>query len=175
MKTVSIALKTALQVSALLSWESRTGQRYFVDLGLHMIEGNKDSYFSFPRQTSDKAALLNILTEDQYNEAKRLIKPLHLSDSRGAPMYTVENGFYFVQIAQGVAKYHTKADGDAQKYTRILADHLRVSEAIAKGIINEVKTKEEFSTLCDTMRPRWEDEAQTAIEFLQSIAHLSQK
>ena len=175
MKTVSIARKTALQVSALVSWDSRTGQRYFVDLGLHMIEGNKDSYFAFPRQTSDKAAMLQILTEDQYNEAKRLIKPLHLADSRGAPMYTVENGFYFVQIAQGVAKYHTKADGDAQKYTQILADHLRISFDNAAIIVKHTKTKDEFSDLCDKMRPRWENEAQTAIEFLQSIAHLSQR
>ena len=173
MKTVSIAPKTEVLVSALSAIDRRSGKKYFTELGLRMIEGNKDSYFTFPRHAGDKQDMMKILTSEQYDEAKRLIKPLHLSDSRGAPMYTVENGFYFVQIAQGVAEHHTKKEGDAQKYTIILADHLRVSEAIAKGIINEVKTKEEFSTLCDTMRPRWEDEAQTAIEFLQSILHLS--
>ncbi|MGL6295852.1 MAG: hypothetical protein ACRC3K_05505, partial [Plesiomonas sp.] len=116
MNTVNHPMKTELLVSSLYRIDPRTSKKYFVEFGLNMIAGNKDSYFTFPRQHSDKYYLLKILTEEQYNEAKRLILPLHLSDSRGAPMHTVDNGYYFVELARGTAKHNEPKEGDREKY-----------------------------------------------------------
>ncbi|MGL4896101.1 MAG: hypothetical protein ACRC47_14825 [Shewanella sp.] len=174
MYTVNHPLKTELLVSVLSHIDPRTSKKYFVEFGLNMVEGSKDSYFTFPRQPSDKYYLLKILTEDQYNEAKRLILPLHLSDSRGAPMHTVDNGYYFVELARGTAKHNTPKEGDREKYIKILADHLRTGVRYATEIVdNQEYDKAAFSVICDTMRPKWEHDAAEAIEFIESIKHLS--
>lgn len=177
MYTVNLPLKTELLVSSVVFVDPRNPRHaQTVDFGLHMIEGNEDSYFTFPTQHRDKRYMLKILTKDQYDEAARLIKPLRLSDSRGAPMHTVDNGYYFVELARGTAKHNIPKEGDREKYIRILAHHLRTGIRYATEIVdNQECDKAEFSIICDTMRPKWEHEAAEAIEFIESIMHLSYK
>lgn len=151
------------------------GTPYTDDIGLRYIKGNSDSYFTFPRQLVSDKLFTDLLGEDTFKKARELIRPLHLSCRDGSPMHTVENGFYFVQLANGVAQYNIPKEGDKKKYTRILADHLRISLPDAAHIIATCTSKDEFSALADTMRDRWEQEAITAFEFLRdTLVPLSQ-
>ena len=143
------------------------GNPYTDDIGLCYIKGNSDSYFNFPRQLVSDRLFTDLLGENTFKKARELIRPLHLSNRDGSPMHTVENGFYFVQLANGVAQYNIPKEGDKEKYTRILADHLRISLPDAAHIIATCTSKDEFSALADTMRDRWEQEAITAFEFIR--------
>lgn len=141
------------------------GEYYFTgEIGLRFIYGNTDSYFTFP--LGDHALLVSKLGQELFDKARTIIEPLHLSARDGSPMYAVENGFYYVQIANGVAKWHEPKEGDKEKYTKILAEHLRVSIEEAQTIVQTIKTYDEFIAVVDTMRDRWEQEAITAYEFL---------
>ena len=134
------------------------GTPYTDDIGLRYIKGNSDSYFTFPRQLVSDRLFNDLLGEDTFKKARELIRPLHLSNRDGSPMNTVENGFYFVQLANGVLPH---------KYTQILAEHLRVPYQQAETIVATCSSKDEFSILVDTMRDRWEQEAITAFEFIR--------
>lgn len=140
------------------------GEYYTDEIGLRYDSRNTDSYFTFP--LGDFPLFIGKLGQELFDKAKTIIEPLHLSARDGTPFYAVENGFYYVQIANGVAKWHEPKEGDAEKYTKILAEHLRVSIEEAKTIVQTIKTQDEFSALADTMRDRWEQEAIAAYEFL---------
>ena len=140
------------------------GEYYTDEIGLRYDSRNADSYFTFP--LGDFPLFIGKLGQELFDKAKTIIEPLHLSGRDGTPFYAVENGFYYVQIANGVAKWHEPKEGDEEKYTKILAEHLRVSIEEAKTIVQTIKTQDEFSAVVDTMRDRWEQEAITAYEFL---------
>ena len=77
---------------------------------------------------------------------------LHLSDIDGAPMHSVENGWYW----NGGTKW--------QEYKReTLADHLRISPEEADRVHLTYTTKEAFAEYVEQQRPRWKAEAETAI------------
>jgi len=77
---------------------------------------------------------------------------LHLSDINGAPMYAVENGWYW----NGGTKW--------QEYKReTLAAHLRVSLEEADRVHATCTTKEQFAAYVEAQRDRWKAEAEAAI------------
>ena len=170
-----------VQPKTVVKFTVRGGERQcwngpvFHDFGLVYLAPNKDSYFSAVFWDKEhNARYIKALGLELFNQAKALLEPLHLCDSTGAPMYTVENGFYYVEIARGYAQWHKPAEGDKEKYTAILAQHLRIELMQADGIVADKSIdKEAFSRICDAQRERWQQEADKAIEFLQSIQGLS--
>lgn len=76
-----------------------------------------------------------------------LIAALHLSDDHGVPMHAVENGWYWYE----------------QGELATCAKHLRVSLDDLPGL----PTKEAFAEYVDTLRERWQREADEALAYLQ--------
>lgn len=170
-----------VQPKTVVKFTVRGGERQcwngpvFHDFGLVYLAPNKDSYFSavFWDENVNRR-YIEALGTKLFNQAKALLEPLHLCDSTGVPMYTVENGFYYVEIARGCAKWHTPDVNDEAKYTAILAEHLRIDIDHAKAIVADKSIdKDAFSRICDAQRERWQQEADKAIEFLRSIQGLS--
>jgi hypothetical protein len=178
-KTVTLPLQTGIKIKAALPCK-RGEIAYYASFGLSFIDGNSDSHFSHNLYSKREINCLTALIgADNMVQAEKLIKPIHLSDSRGIPLHCVENGFYFVQIAHGTAKYHKPEENDREKFTQVLSNHLRVTLDEAKEIVynlygvNHELAKGRFTNLCEGLKPRWENEAAEAIEFLESIKHLS--
>lgn len=73
---------------------------------------------------------------------------LHLCDINGAPMHTLENGFYYCQ--------HAETYGDD-----VIAHHFRVPLADVPALRG--MSKAELSTWIETQRPRWKAEADAVI------------
>ena len=172
--TDQIQLKSELLIQFQTSVRNPAGGYYYESFGLRYIKGNSDSYFTFG--IFDDRAVTRfqaILGKDVYKQAKAILEPLHLSDTTGAPMHTIENGYYYVEIARGVAKYHKPEPNDQMKYTEILANHLRISFEEADFIITSGMNKEQFTAIVDELRPRWKNEALAAYRYLESIRHLS--
>ena len=167
-RAVQIKPKTIIQFKC-RTVKPVSGESFTSVIGLHCSPMNTDSYFIFPHSHGSAdhvSALINRLGQELFDKARSIIEPMHLSSRDGTPMYAVENGFYYVQIANGVAKWHEPREGDKENYTKILAEHLRVSIEEAQTIVQTIKTQNEFSAVVDTMLDRWEQEAITAYEFL---------
>lgn len=79
---------------------------------------------------------------------------LHLSDIDGVPMYAVENGYYFLQVARGsIIGEYTYAT---------VAKHLRIS--VEDAIKLHTYSKEQFTQFVEDQKPRWKAEAEAAIK-----------
>ena len=92
-----------------------------------------------------------------------LIERLHLADDTGAPMHAVENGWYWYSDFDG-AGVHSLGHGafaDLSPHGRA-AHHLRVDP----GELPEGLDKAEFIEYVETLRPRWQAEADQARAFL---------
>jgi len=162
-------------VYAITNHKSPSGGFYLASIGLRKLPANKLAYFAFTLQQNDQTCFYKSLGADLYNTAEQLLMPLHLSDLHGVPLHAVENGWYYVQIARGVAEYHTPQENDRVLYTNHLANHLRIPRDQAVDIVDNTPDKEAFIALVDTMRDRWQNEAIEAYKFLKSIKHLSQE
>lgn len=80
---------------------------------------------------------------------------LHLSDYKGMPMYSVANGFYFLENGKKKA----------------LMEHLRISEEECDKIAGMTVNKKHFSYLIQKMGlpERWKQEADNAIKMLEEL------
>lgn len=94
-----------------------------------------------------------------------LIERLHLADDAGVPMHAVENGWYFYS---GVAheyerssSYHREpSDSPHERAAR----YLRVTPAeLPEGL-----SKDGFVVFVDSLRSRWQLEADEALAFLRA-------
>lgn len=91
-----------------------------------------------------------------FPEMKEFIS-LHLSNSKGQPMYAVANGFYFIK------------EGNLDAIMRLL----RVSKEEAEYLFNHTEDKEHFKWLLVKMGlpQRWQDEANRCIETLEKLTN----
>jgi hypothetical protein len=115
---------------------------------------------------------------------------MHLADIDGAPMHAEANGWYQLAGALGGLgeQYHS---GNQERYGRpydamqAFADHCRITreqaETIAAQVLAELgpaqeseslpayrpadykRARAKWATICESMRPRWEQEAQACI------------
>lgn len=161
------APKTSFEITMIST--SRYGQVLNREsFGLNYISPNKASYFSWNLYGTGESWFRSEFGDELYDQLMQVFKPLHLADDDGVPMYAVENGFYYVQIARGEAKYHTPADGDKEKYTIALAKHLRIDHDTAVHIV-ETFDKQMFIDYCESCKPRWQAEADHAIATLEEL------
>ena len=148
-----------------------------VEMKMEYLSGNKKPYFSITgnyykankKGERDKrykdciggGACHDIILK-AFPQFKDFVE-FHLRDSDGAPMYPVENGFYFADTANIPA----------------LAHHLLVSVEEAQRIADTCKTKDEFWDMIAPMYQRWNEQAQSIMDkydlclpnsYLQSIA-----
>ena len=114
---------------------------------------------------------------------------LHLSNARtGEPLYADDNGWYWFAGANGgLGENHHGASGDTPKHTtnqcfQFLALHLRLdlgtiicysevllrtANACCVGKTPHEEARKLFNDWIDAQRPRWQQEAQIAIKFIQ--------
>lgn len=123
-----------------------------VTYGLQYIKGNSDSYFTATGEVWKGRDFISCgCLHDEILKAfpgMSDIVSLHLSDSDGAPMHAVENGWYH----NGGTKYH--------EYNRtVLASHLRITPEQADIIHANCADKEAFAAVVDSMREQWKEEA----------------
>lgn len=105
------------------------------------------------------------------------IKPviaLHLCDGEGAPMFTTENGRYWLEMILGIRPVRT--NNPETKVEDILTRHLRISaeeldDLVAKAReVSPEALRDFFAAYVDTRRPRWKAEAEAAKKLIQAIA-----
>lgn len=173
-------------------WPERRGNRtvqmsMVVSFGLHYIKGNSAPYFSITADGRESGresfgGACHDLIAKKFPGLQDVID-LHLSDMDGVPSYPVANGWYWLAGAAGGLgeKYHG-GSGDfgknAEECLEILARHLRVTEAEARGIVERCTAiepiphavkphaiqREEFARIVEGMVPRWNAEAAACIE-----------
>ena len=104
------------------------------------------------------------------------LKPIvdfHLRREDGSPMYVVENGFYYYQITQGVAKYHIMREGDEIKYFNYLKAHLLATDEEMNYLYKELAARDNkvecFTLFANSLRPRWKEEADKVKALIESL------
>lgn len=180
--------------SPALSNSYRAGASLSVSLEAHQCGKGQRPYISAtaevraPRRRDVEA--FGCLHDDilrEWPEASVVVR-CHLSDAvTGEPMHALANGIYWAAGARGGwgERYHGGGGSDGKPWReclRILAEHLRVTEAEAEALCERVETAcpEEweaeygrivraraFAREIDAMRPRWADEAAQAIAFIR--------
>ena len=93
-----------------------------------------------------------------------LVNRLHLADDTGAPMYAVENGWYWYtdRGGRGPSEYE-RIDGTPHE---IAARYLRVDPAdLPEGL-----DRAGFEKFVEKLRPRWQAEADAAVAWLKGRA-----
>ena len=90
----------------------------------------------------------------------KLFTDLHMSDHNGAPMFAVENGFYFLWR---FTKPHEEQIANTQH-------HLRCSREVVEKLLKH-QTKDWFSYVLETegVIDQWKAEANTAIATLEKL------
>lgn len=181
--------------SATITERYGVGARLSVALEVHQV-GGEQPYISATAEAKLPRALDSVacgcLHEDilrEWPEAVAVVR-CHLSDARtGEPMHALANATYWAAGARGgwgeryhgsnAPTGHTPAD-----CLRILAEHLRVTEAEAATLCERAENacpeewREEYgkrvreralAEAIDAMRPRWAKEAAEAVAFI--LAH----
>lgn len=160
-------------------------ERITVYGGLNYLRGNRAPYFSLTcdidewrgnawRESGGGAAHDDIL---RHFPRFADLAALHLCDHDGAPMYAVENGWYWYE--GGYQRFHTLIGHNiemwgpaelryGQSVTRqdqigALSRHLRISYEASADLFNRSLNHAEFSAYVDAQRPRWQVEAAACI------------
>jgi hypothetical protein len=171
-----------MKKSIILSKKELTGTDYRKFIIEIKTPSERHNYFAITAQgwedNRHECTCCGCLHEDilKFRPDLKIFVDLHLSENDGSPMYATENGFYFYQITQGVAKYHKIEVGDEVKYSKILQEHLRINDvqfselyrrlAIVDG--QELK-KATFVFFCEELRENWKSEAKKAIELFETL------
>ena len=108
---------------------------------------------------------------------------LHLSDINGVPMHAVENGWYWLSSSLGglgEKYYHT----NKEEAFDIFCKHCRVGVGEGKSIQIDIAgcyenidapkaAKAVWVEICESMKPRWKKEAESAIKKYQLKVEVS--
>lgn len=130
-----------------------------VEYGLRYIKGNKRPYFfvtgNIPREKTCGAIHKEIL--EVFPDMADIVA-LHLRDDDGAPMYPLENGWYFYEGWRGGLLKHIS------EYQCFLAlcKHLMLSEQEVKDLPK--MTMKDFEKFIETLRPMWKEKADAVIK-----------
>lgn len=139
------------------------GKKYYNTYGLTYIDGNKDSHFS--GFNNDNLELNSLIGEENASKLVSMIQKLHLADSKGFPMYAVENGIYWLKVARGE---ESNENVGITKATQYLANLLRINIDSAEFIIDQFD-KPMFLNFIEEQRERWEREANDCLEFISQL------
>ena len=150
-----------------------TENNYFSITG--EIWKNKKSYYdNYDRNLMTCGCIHDEILE-HFPELK-IIVDLHLSDIDGLPMHAIENGFYYYEIMNGTARYHHAEPGDAEKYRRVLCEHLRITEKELSFILISLHDSDTtkgkkiiFSNHVNKLLPKWKDEADRALKYIEEL------
>lgn len=160
---------------------------------LHYIRGTSAPYFSLTADTwrhergawrEDRGGCLHDLILQHWPDLAPMVA-LSLSDIDGAPMYALENGYYWLAgCVELGAEYHGGSGTPArspEECGRMLRDHLRITDAEFAALLADVlaaryavidlpmtawrePTRNVLAALIEQLRPRWKAEADAAIE-----------
>jgi hypothetical protein len=139
------------------------------------ITGDIHSRESF----SDSSFICGGCIHDEISSIRPDLKPfvdLHLSDLDGVPMHAEENGFYWLAKAAGIPQEYGP-DQDEETCFKFFCNHCRISESEGREIVRRVafsscvsnKHRSLWNEICESMKPRWKQEAQAAISLLESL------
>jgi hypothetical protein len=133
--------------------------------GLNFIRGNKKPYFSITAEIKEgRREYAGGCCHDEilrvYPELSDVIK-MHLSDIDGEPLYSVENGYFWLTAVQGTNQYEKDTGKD---YVNIFSEYVRISREEARALSDRIKDKGEFSEWVESQKPRWKNEAETCIK-----------
>ena len=134
------------------------GRTYYSKLGLQYIDGNMDSYFVGSLDAMDRGRLISKFG-DRIPELEARLDELHLSDSEGVPMHSVENGWYHI---------NNMGDRYGQFTVETTMRHLRVSMEEALMVVT-IPTKAAYAKYCEGCKPRWKAEADEVIRLIKQI------
>lgn len=178
------------------------GKKYRITVygGLHYIKGNKDAYFSITAQVDEwhtnswsEGRWVDYASGCCHDEILKVhpdlapVVALHLSDSQGAPMHALGNGWYWMRGA--CAKLPLGLDmkyapqQSPEKCLDLFASHARISLAEAHGVRRDVEAtamsvghysrvyegganapcKAYVFEYLEAQRPRWKREADEAV------------
>lgn len=144
-----------------------------VRFGIRYITGNSQPYFTLTcdelngRGVDQGGGAAHKLIVEHFPELADLAA-LHLSGIDGKPSYYQENGWHWLAKAAGVPQ-KWGPDQDADECLEIFARHCRISQEEAEQIVRVIQEHEgdqrqKWNLIANQMIPRWEREAQAAID-----------
>lgn len=177
---------------AIPSWSKRA--IISVDAKAYTLSKDSRPYFSITAEITTPASRLRHDIEAGgclHDEILRFwlslapIVALHLSDAlTGEPMHAEANGWYWMAGALGGAgeQYHGASGSNSKtpdECLAIVANHLRITLEEAKALRDEVwptdripvpaQARKRFAAFVETLRPRWQAEAQAGIALLNDL------
>jgi hypothetical protein len=165
-RTTTLAKRTRNVLAHLPGYQRR--QRFDITLDLHQI-GEQSPYFSATVSGRSFGGCNHELILRHWPQAKCIVD-LHLCDMDGAPMHTEANALYHAQAYL----HQQKAHYPAAKGLDYLASHLRISQDQALDLLADLVDKTPdvqallMKAFCDQQRPRWQQEADQALAFLNA-------
>lgn len=149
--------------------------------------GNQLPYFSITAEEREDRKLVACgpMHEEILLEHPELadMVALHLSDINGVPMHAVENGWYWLSSSLGgLGEKYSHANRD--EAFDFFCKHCRISREVGINIQLDVVgwhqltetpdvAKAEWVEICESMKPRWKKEAESAIEKYQLNVEVS--
>ena len=149
-----------------------------VTLAAYRLGGNSHPHFSATGSTKNLGGCIHEEILKAWPESK-IIVDMHLSNADdGAPMYAVENGWYWIAgifVDHCGERYHGGSDKTSAECAKILSEHLRISVKevadlcyrLAKFADKRVR-KTVFENYVDNQRPRWQKEADEALAWMEA-------
>lgn len=168
-----------------------------VEAGLHYLQGNSLPYFSVTGEIGrgggrdcDTCGCIHEEIQGAWPQLTPVIA-LHLSDSNGAPMHAVANGWYQLAAYYGGAgeRYHagnSKGHHGGQyreptpdESLAAFAEHVRISTEQARELAQQwacpddwASSRRWYAQWIEAQRPRWQAEADAACLLLDKLTHV---